>query len=78
MIDFYIMVNENITLKQVYEDLQNLKEILKRKKIIGGQVVFGNEEIIGDSSSQNSVLVDESLLNEDWLSLEDEEAWKDL
>lgn len=36
------------------------------------------DEIILDWSENIKILADETLLGQDWLSKEDEEAWKDL
>ena len=48
-----------------------IKELIKQHKL-------NKQEIIWDWPNQVQVLADEELLKEDWLSKEDEKAWKDL
>lgn len=70
---------EQISLNDIYEELKNLEKALQRKGIISQSELSNRDsEIIWDWPEQVSVLADEELLGEDWLSQEDEEAWKDL
>ena len=72
------MENEQITLNNIYEELRNLKEVLKSKGIISQLELSENKEAICGWFDKIQFLADEKLLAEDWLSPEDEEAWKDL
>ena len=72
------MENKQITLREVYVELKNLERALQRKGVISPIELSENKEIIWDWPVQIKVLADENLLEEDWLSQEDEEAWKDL
>ena len=72
------MENKQITPFDVYVELKNLEKALQRKGIISAGELSENKEIIWDWPMQVNVLADEALLKEDWLSQEDEEAWKDL
>ena len=67
------MEQKQITIKDIYVVLQNVQsEINKINQKLESQDVeiadWGNHKF----------LADEKLLAEDWLSPEDEEAWKDL
>lgn len=73
-----IMENKQITLREIYIELKNLEQTLKRKGIITQLEISKNSEIVRDFSGKSLDLADEDLLAEDWLSPEDEEAWKDL
>ena len=72
------MENKQITPFEVYMELKSLEKALQRKGIINTAELSENKEIIWDWSMQVKILADEDLLGEDWLSQEDEEAWKDL
>ena len=72
------MESKQITSFEVYRELKNLEKALQRKGVISALEISENKEIIWDWSEQVTVLADEDLLGEDWLSQEDEEAWKDL
>ena len=72
------MGNEQITLDRIYSELRNLEIALQNKGIISQKKLSENEETIWDWPEQITVLADEKLLGEDWLSQEDEIAWKDL
>ena len=72
------MENKQITPLEIYIELKNLEKALKRKGIISTTELIENKEIIWDWPTQVKVWADEDLLGEDWLSQEDEEAWKDL
>jgi len=71
---FYLkMGQEQITLEQIHSAIQNMQfQIDKINKRLEKQ----NIEIVDLDNS--NFLADEKLLAEDWLSPEDEEAWKDL
>ena len=69
---------KQITPLEVYAELKNLEKVLQKKGVISQLELTENKEIIWDWSMQVKVLADEQLLSEDWLSQEDEEAWKDL
>lgn len=60
-------------------ELKNLKEEVKQLMI---EMVLIKRKLIEDREFENlkcsDSLMDENLLAEDWLSPEDEEAWKDL
>ncbi len=72
------MENKQITPFDVYVELKNLERALQRKGVISAVELSENKEIIWDWSRQVKVLADEDLLGKDWLSQEDEEAWRDL
>ena len=72
------MENKQITPIEVYIELKNLEKALQKKGVISAKELSENKEIIWDWPAQIEVLADESLLEEDWLSQKDEEAWKDL
>ncbi len=69
------MENKEISLRQMYFELKNLEKVLQRKGVISQ---FEISESVGSSPEQVQILADEQLLAKDWLSPEDEEAWKDL
>ena len=72
------MENKQITPFEIYMELKNLEKALQRKGLISAIELSENKEIIWDWPMQVKVWADEDLLGEDWLSQEDEEAWKDL
>ncbi len=72
------MENKQITLKEMYFELKNLEKALQKKGIINQVELAENKEKIGSQSKQVEIFADEDLLKEDWLSPEDEEAWKNL
>ena len=72
------MENKQITPYEIYTELKNLEKALQKKGIISSRELSENKEIIWDWPAQINVLADETLLGKDWLSQEDEEAWKDL
>lgn len=72
------MESKQITPLEIYIELKNLEKALQRKGIISAVELSENKETIWDWPRQVKVLADEQLLAEDWLSPEDEEAWKDL
>lgn len=73
------MENKQITLREVYTQLKNLEQVLKNKGIINEINSSEKEnEIIWDWPEKVPIFADEELLGEDWLSQEDEDAWKDL
>ena len=72
------MENKQITPLEIYAELKNLEKALQKKGIINSIELSENNEIIWDWPAQVKVLADEDLLGKDWLSQEDEEAWKDL
>ncbi len=72
------MENKQITPYEIYIELKNLEKALQNKGIISSRELSENKEIIWDWPVQIKILADEKLLGEDWLSQEDEEAWKDL
>lgn len=72
------MENKQITPFDIYMELKNLEKALQRKGIISTTELTENKEIIWDWPVQVKVWADEDILGEDWLSQEDEEAWKDL
>ena len=72
------MENRQITPFDVYIELKNLEKALQKKGVISAVELSENKEIIWDWPTQVQILADEKLLGEDWLSQEDEEAWKDL
>lgn len=73
------MENKNIDVNKMYVELKNLEKILQKKGIIKkSELSKENNEVIWDWPEQIPILADEELLKEDWLSSEDEEAWKNL
>jgi len=72
------MENKQITLINLYAELKNLERALEKKGIINQIEISENNEIIWDWPENVQFLADEDLLGKDWLSKEDEEAWKDL
>ncbi len=73
------MENKQITTKKIYIELKNLERTLQNKGIINKfELSAGNNEIIWDWPEHTTILADDSLLAEDWLSPEDEKAWKNL
>lgn len=72
------MENNQLNLNKIYEELQDLKNILVVKGILSNQTPSDENEPIWDWSKKINVLADEKLLSEDWLSPEDEETWKSL
>lgn len=72
------MENKQIKPIDVYVELKNLEKALQKKGVISARELSENKEVIWDWPVQIDLLADESLLKEDWLSQEDEEAWKDL
>ena len=73
------MENKQITIKEIYIELKNLEKVLQKKGIISqSELSEENDEMVWNWPEQIPVLADKELLKEDWLSPEDEEAWKDL
>lgn len=72
------MESKQITPLEIYAKLKNLEKALQRKGIISAVELSENREIIWDWPEQAKVMADEDLLGKDWLSPEDEKAWKDL
>jgi hypothetical protein len=72
------MENTQINLINIYAELKNLEKTLQRKGIITQIELSENKELIWDWPEKTEILADEELLAKDWLSPEDEEAWKDL
>ncbi len=72
------MESKQITPLEIYVELKNLEKALQRKGIISAVELSESKETIWDWPEQIKILADEDLLAEDWLSPEDEEAWKDL
>ena len=72
------MENKQITIEEIYTELKNLEKVLQKKGIIGPVDLLEYKNLIWDWSEKIQILADEELLKEDWLSEEDEEAWKDL
>jgi len=73
------MENKQITIGKIYAELKSLELALRKKGIINQSDLSNDkDEIIWDWSEKTEFLADEELLKEDWLSTEDEEAWKDL
>lgn len=71
-------MEKQITIKDIYIELKNLEKALKIKGIIGQAELSKEDEVIWDWPENIPMLADEELLAKDWLSPEDEEAWKDL
>jgi len=71
-------MEKQITIKDLYLELKNLERALQNKGILSQKELHNEDEFIWDWSKETDVLADEQLLSEDWLSPEDEEAWKDL
>ena len=73
------MENKQVTIGKIYAELKSLELALRKKGIINQSDLSNDkDEIIWDWSEKTEFLADEELLKEDWLSTEDEEAWKDL
>ncbi|MEK6817466.1 MAG: hypothetical protein AABX80_01565 [Nanoarchaeota archaeon] len=72
------MKNKQVTLKEIYIELKNLEKTLQNKGIITELELSNKNEALWDWPEKTLILADESMLKEDWLSQEDEEAWKDL
>ena len=72
------MENKQITLREIYAELKNLEKALQKKGVISQLEISENKGIIWDWPQETQVLADENLLGKDWLSAEDEEAWRDL
>lgn len=72
------MESKQITMIEIYAELKRLENALQRKGVISEIEISENKELIWDWPDNIKFLADESLLAKDWLSLEDEEAWKDL
>lgn len=73
------MENKQITIKEIYMELKNLENALQKKGIINKfELSAKDNEIIWDWPEQTTILAEDSLLAEDWLSQEDDESWKDL
>ncbi|MEK6928629.1 MAG: hypothetical protein AABW65_01580 [Nanoarchaeota archaeon] len=70
--------NKQITPLEIYIELKNLEKALQKKGVISQVELSENKDTIWNWPEQTEVLADEDLLAEDWLSPEDEEAWKDL
>ena len=70
------MENTQINLIKIYAELKNLEKTLQRKGIITQIELSENKELIWDWLEKIEILADEELLVKDWLSPEDEEAWK--
>jgi hypothetical protein len=64
-------------LEKIYAELKNLEKTLQKKGIISQKELAESNEIEWDWPDAE-IFADEKLLAEDWLSPEDEEAWKDL
>jgi len=60
-------MEKQITIERVYLELKKLEEALKKKGIITEPI-----------NIPETALLSEKSLAKDWLSPEDEEAWKDL
>ncbi len=71
-------MEKQITIKDIYGELKNLEKALQNKGIISQAELENKNEAIWDWPDNMTMLADEQLLGEDWLSPEDEEAWKDL
>lgn len=71
-------MEEQITLKNIYIELKKLERSLQEKGIVSMSEISKNDDVIWDWPENVQILADEKLLSEDWLSQEDEEAWKDL
>ena len=71
-------MEKQITIRDIYTELKNLENALQNKGIISQAELSYKDEVIWDWPKQTPILADEQLLGEDWLSQEDEEAWKDL
>ena len=71
-------MEKQITIKDIYTELKNLEKALQNKGIISQTELSNKDEVIWDWPEKIAMLADEQLLAEDWLSPEDEEAWKDL
>ena len=72
------MDSNQISLKDMYEELKNLERTLEKKGVINKKDLSEDKEIIWNWPTKIEILADKELLAEDWLSPDDEEAWKDL
>lgn len=72
------MENKQIDIIKIYSELKSLERILQKKGVINQLELSENNEVIWNWPEEVQVLADENLLGEDWLSPEDEKAWKDL
>ncbi len=72
------MENKQITPLEIYMELKSLEKALQKKGIISAIELSENKEIIWDWPAKITIMADEDLLGKDWLSQEDEKAWKDL
>ena len=73
------MENKQVTIGKIYAELKSLELALQKRGVINQSDLSNEEsEIIWDWPEKTEFLADEELLKEDWLSTEDEEAWKDL
>jgi len=72
------MEEKQVNILKVYSELKNLEIALQKKGIISQTDLSENKELIWDWPENIKFLADEELLKKDWLSQEDEIAWKDL
>ena len=72
------MEQKQITLNAMYSELKKLESLLQDKGIIKQSEIPQSNDLIWDWPENIPFFADEDLLAEDWLSPEDEEAWKDL
>ena len=61
-------MEKQLTIEKVYRELKKLEDILKKKGVISDKV----------PNLSNIALLSEKSLAKEWLSPEEEEAWKDL
>lgn len=66
------MEHKQVTLENLYEIMQNIQQELHEIK---GKIE--DKELIWDWDDVE-IFADEKVLSEDWLSPEEDEAWKDL
>jgi len=71
------MEEKQVNILKVYSELKNLEIALQKKGIISQTDLSENKELIWDWPENIKFLADEELLKKDWLSQEDEIAWKD-
>lgn len=71
-------MEKQLTIKDLYAKLTSLEKALQNKGIISQAELSQEDEVIWDWPKNIPALADEQLLAEDWLSPEDEKAWKDL
>ena len=71
-------MEKQVTIRDLYTELKNLEKVLQNKGIISRAELSNKDEVIWDWPENIPLLADEQLLAEDWLSSEDDEAWKDL